>query len=179
MSFSKNRQIYSFLCAHVHWNEGVLAPPTHIPCLSLAQKNKNQRKCLFFSHFFKKTIDNSACLCYDIQARKGKTTKYAPVAQQVEHLTFNQRVWSSNLHRSTKKSSFFGTRIFYPSRRRGSPKRACRALGVLVGLAWNHASACMESRLRRVWHQPIGCIYRSCGLMRYSPESEIYSFSDG
>ena len=103
MSFSKNRQIYSFLCAHVHWNEGVLAPPTHIPCLSLAQKNKNQRKCLFFSHFFKKTIDNSACLCYDIQARKGKTTKYAPVAQQVEHLTFNQRVWSSNLHRVTKK----------------------------------------------------------------------------
>ncbi len=31
----------------------------------------------------------------------GRRPKYAPVAQLVEHLTFNQRVWSSSLHRST------------------------------------------------------------------------------
>ena len=32
-----------------------------------------------------------------------EATSYVPLAQSVEHLTFNQRVWSSNLQRDTIK----------------------------------------------------------------------------
>ena len=43
--------------------------------------------------------------------------------------------------------------FFYPSRSRGSPKRACRALGVPVGLVYHHRTQC------GAYHQPLwGCI---------------------
>ena len=44
----------------------------------------------------------NAILCVMIVERY----EYAPVAQSVEHLTFNQRVWSSSLHRSTKQKAY-------------------------------------------------------------------------
>ena len=51
-------------------------------------------------------------------------------------------------HHSPHKKRTFAKRqkfFFYPR-----PK----------GLVWHHATACMESRLCRVWHQPSGCILR-------------------
>ena len=52
-----------------------------------------------------------------------------------------------------KNSIAFAMEFFYPSRSRDSPKRACRALGVPVGLVYHHRAK------RGVYHQPLwGCI---------------------
>ena len=44
-----------------------------------------------------------------------------------------------------EKASFFRTRFFHTSRR--------------LGLASTSVARCMELRLCRVWHQPLGCIF--------------------
>ena len=52
-----------------------------------------------------------------------------------------------------KNSENSFSEFFYPSRSRGSPKRACRALGVPVGLVYHRRAKC------GVYHQPLwGCI---------------------
>ena len=50
---------------------------------------------------FKKALDKAFFLCYD---KKAVNSRVAPLAQTVEHLTFNQGVRSSNLRWSTKKA---------------------------------------------------------------------------
>ena len=48
-------------------------------------------------------LDNGAKIVYYSQASK-RTSKYDPLAQSVEHLTFNQGVRSSNLRWITKQT---------------------------------------------------------------------------
>ena len=55
------------------------------------------------------------------------------------------------------------TSFFYPSRSRGSPKRACRALGVPVGLAYHRRTKCgvyhQGRRAALVSHHAPACIF--------------------
>ena len=54
-----------------------------------------------FLYFFDFSLDNAGILWYNIIRAEN-----APVAQLVEHLTFNQVVRSSTLRRSTRKKPF-------------------------------------------------------------------------
>ena len=66
----------------------------------------------------------------------------------------------------TKHKKFDRFRLvefFYPSRSRGSPKRACRALGVPVGLAYHRRTKCgayhQGRRAALVSHHAPACIF--------------------
>ena len=92
---------------------------------------------------FRKLLTNSVKYAI-IFKRVRKRQKYAPVAQLVEHLTFNQGVRSSILRRSTKKNRTLykeGTVLFRFLARTNCARTQCEwssitAVGGIPRCAW-------------------------------------------
>ena len=83
----------------------------------------------------------------------------APVAQLVEHLTFNQRVWSSSLHRSTSK--------------KGISSRICLFCIQAAGLVWNHPQGAWNPSLCDGMASRFACVLR---LGFICPPQRTFSF---
>ncbi len=94
-----------------------------------------------FLYFFDLSLDIGEILWYNITR-----VKNAPVAQLVEHLTFNQVVRSSTLRRSTKNTaeSMLSAVFFIHCESNGISSR----LGVYIIRFDEHISS------KRVYHQP-------------------------
>ena len=71
----------------------------------------------------------------------------APVAQTVEHLTFNQGVRSSNLRRSTKKDDLIGSSFFIRNFILCKQKSTCQRR-LLVRKFTRRAGACSHLKQR-------------------------------
>ena len=91
-----------------------------------------------FAHF---PLDEREQNCYTVSVPNA----YATVAQQVEQLTRNEQVARSNRVSSSKKLSFFGTRVF---------------LSIAKAMVYHHALACISSTrfCRVVSHHTFRCV---------------------
>ena len=103
-----------------------------------------------------------SAFCFGEFAKKGESNA---VTKQSSELFWNG---DRSVLQTIKRNIFFlvcKTQERFPS---GPPKNAIAAAMAFFypspkGLAWHHALACMESRLCRAWHQPLG-LYFPFGL---------------